>query len=183
MPLDWSPLWLSLRYAGWATLFAAVAAWPLGWVLAARRFPGSDLLASLADMPLLVPPAVLSYYLLTAIGRWGLAFHWRAAVLLSAVCALPLLLRLDPPDPAFARAARSLGAGEWRILWRVTLPLAWRGLLGAALAAFARSFADFGITAVVARRSANAWLLLPLALAALAALYGGRRLRRPTVPA
>ena len=188
MPLDWSPLWLSLRYAGWATLFATMVGWPLGWLLARRRFAGRDLLDAFASLPLVMPPAVLSYYLLAALGRWRLVFHWRAAVALSAIYTLPLLLRLsraafEAVDAGFENAARGLGAGEWRILWRITLPLAWRGLLGAVLAGGARAFVDFGITGIVAEEGGSAWLLLPVGVAALGALYAGNRLRREWVEA
>ena len=64
MPLDWSPLWLSLRYAGLATAFAALVALPLAWLLTHRHFPAREMLAAFADLPLLLPPAVLVYYLL-----------------------------------------------------------------------------------------------------------------------
>jgi ABC-type molybdate transport system permease subunit len=86
-------------------------------------------------------------------------------------------------DHSFENAARGLGAGEWRTFGRITLPLAWRGLLAAVLAGFARAFADFGATAIVASGAGNGWLLLPAAMAALAALYLGNRLRRGLSPA
>ncbi len=191
MPLDWSPLWLSLRYSGWATLLAVLPAVPLAWLLARRTFPGARLLDAAASLPLLAPPAVLAYYLLAALGRWRLVFHWRAAVWLSAVYTLPLLLRmsragLEAVDPAFENAARGLGAGEWRVFFRIALPLAWRALLAAVLAGFARAFFDFGATALLAagvRDAAAAGFLALIAAAALAALYAGNRLRRPRVPA
>src|ERR1019366_487653 len=160
MPLDWSPLWLSLRYAGLATLFAILVALPLAWLLARRPFPGCELLDAAATLPLVLPPAVLVYYLLAALGRWPLHFSWHAAVALSAIYTLPLLLRmtragLAAVDHRFENAARGLGAGEWRPFSRVTLPLAWRALLGAVLAGFVRAFADFGATAVVANDANN----------------------------
>jgi molybdate transport system permease protein len=171
-----------LRYAGWATLFSLIVAWPLAWLLARREYPGRDLLEACANLPLLMPPTVLAYYLLAALGRWHLVFHWRAAVAVSAVYTLPLLLRW-PDDGRFENAARALGAGEWRILWRITLPLAWRGLLGAVVAGFARAAADFGLTVMVAGQGSSGWLLLPIGGMALAALYGGKRLRREWVAA
>jgi ABC-type molybdate transport system permease subunit len=83
-------------------------------------------------------------------------------------------------DHGIENAARSLGAGEWRIFWRVTLPLAWRALVAAVLAGFVRALADFGATVVVSSGAATAWLL-PLAAVALAALYIGNRVRRAQV--
>jgi molybdate transport system permease protein len=181
MPPDGSPFWLSLRYAGLATLLSLLAAAPLAWLLARRRFPGCELLDAAANLPLILPPAVLVYYLLAALGRWKLDFSWHAAVGVSAIYTLPLLLRmtragLAAVDHSFENAARGLGAGEWRIFWRVTLPLAWRALAGAVLAGFVRAFADFGATAMVASNAGTGWLL-PIAAAALAVLYVGNRLR------
>src|ERR1039458_7612668 len=126
MPLDWSPLWLSLRYAGLATLFAILVALPLAWLLARRPFPGCELLDAAANLPLVLPPAVLVYYLLAALGRWPLHFSWHAAVVVSAIYTLPLLLRmiragLAGVDHSFENAARGLGAGEWRTFWRSLL--------------------------------------------------------------
>jgi molybdate transport system permease protein len=185
MPLDWSPLWLSLRYAGLATMLATLLALPLAWLLAHRRFPGCELLDAAASLPLVFPPAVLAYYLLAALGRWPLKFNWHAAVGVSAIYTLPLLVRmtragLQAMDHSVENAARSLGAGEWRIFWRVTLPLAWRALFGALLAGFVRALTDFGATVIVASGAATAWLL-PLAAVALAALYIGNRVRRAQV--
>jgi molybdate transport system permease protein len=190
MPVDWSPLWLSLRYAALATLFSLVAGLPLAWLLTAREFPGRELLDAVANLPLVLPPAVLAYYLLSALGRWPLAFHWHAAVVVSTIYTLPLLMRMSRAglaevDHSLENAARSLGAGEWRVFWRITWPLAWRALIAAILAGFARSFADFGITAIVAGGATDAaqtaTLLVLIAAAALAALYIGNRLRRGQV--
>ena len=187
MPLDWSPLWLSLRYAGLATLLAILVALPLAWLLAHRRFTGCELLDAGASLPLVLPPAVLVYYLLTVLGP--LDFSWHAAVAVSAIYTLPLLFRmaragLEAVDHSFENAARGLGAGEWRTFWLVTMPLAWRALLAAVLAGFARAFVDFVVTALLANAASTGptlWPLLPIAAVALAALYIGNRLWRGRV--
>jgi len=185
MPLDWSPLWLSLRYAAMATLFALLPAIPLAWLLQRRRFPGCHLVDAAANLPLVMPPAVLVYYLIAAQGRWPLVFTWRAAVALSAIYTLPLLLRgvragLAGVDDSFENAARGLGAGEWRTFWRITMPLCWRATLAAVLAGFVRALADFGATAIIAAGAGAIWLL-PIAAVAWAALYAGSRLSRARV--
>jgi molybdate transport system permease protein len=186
MLLDWSPLWLSLRYAGLATLFAALVALPLAWLLAHRSFPGSELLEAAASLPLVLPPAVTVYYLLAALGRWKLEFTWHAALAVSAVYTLPLLLRfmragLAAVDHGFENAARVLGAGEWRTFWRITLPLAWRVLFAAVATGFVRAFADFGAAALLAGNAGNGWLLLPVAAVTLVVLYLESRARRARV--
>jgi molybdate transport system permease protein len=185
MPLDWSALWLCLRYAGVATLLGMAAALPLAWLLAHRRFPSGELLDAAVNLPLVLPPAVLAYYLLAELGRWRLMFHWHAAVAVSAIYTLPLIMRmcrsgLEGLDHAFENAARSLGASEWRIFWRIAVPLAWPALAAAAMAGFARSLADFGLTVIAASRTEGqplVWLLVALAAAALAILYAGNRVR------
>jgi molybdate transport system permease protein len=183
MPIAAYPFLLSLRYAGLATLIAILIAIPLACLLARSRSPGSDLLDAAANLPLVLPPAVTVYYLLATLPRWPLEFNWHAAVAVSAIYTLPLLFRMaragfEAADSGFENAARSLGAGEWRTFWRVTLPLTWRALLAAILFAFVRAFADFGATAIIAARAGTGWLLLPVGALALAALYAGNRVRR-----
>ncbi len=187
MPFDWSPWWIALRYAGISTLGAALVALPLAWWLARRPVPGAGWFETAAGLPLILPPAVLLYYLLVALGRWALHFSWHAAVILSAVYNLPILFglaraSLAAHDSRYENAARVLGAGEWRCFWRVTLPLEGRAWLAAFLVAFARAFADFLATALVAQNAA-AWLFLPAVVLALAILYGTAGMRRPRVPA
>jgi molybdate transport system permease protein len=166
--IDWFPLWLSLEVASAATLISlALGIW-LAWLLANRDFSGKELLDALTALPLALPPTVLGYFLLVAIGRsswigrvWEdvtglqLVFTWRAAVIASTLHAIPLLVKssraaLESVDRACERAGRSLGASEWRIFWRVSLPLARRPIAAAAALAFARSLGDFGATLMIA---------------------------------
>jgi molybdate transport system permease protein len=168
MSIDWFPLWLSLKVAAWATGISLILGIWLAWLLANKRFAGKDLLDALTTLPLALPPTVLGYYLLVVIGRsswighaWEhvtggpLVFTWRAAVIASTLHAIPLLVKssraaLENVDREFERAARSLGASEWRLFWRVSIPLARRPIAAAAALAFARSMGDFGATLMVA---------------------------------
>jgi molybdate transport system permease protein len=168
MPLDWFPLWLSLEVATAATLISVALGLALAWLLANRDFPGKNLIDAIATLPLALPPTVLGYYLLVVIGRsswigraWEaatgspLVFTWRAAVIASTLHAIPLLIKssraaLESVDLACERAARSLGASEWRLFWRVSLPLARRPIAAATVLAFARSLGDFGATLMIA---------------------------------
>jgi len=168
MHLDWFPLWLSLEVATAATLISVALGLGIAWLLANRDFPGKDLVDAVAMLPLALPPTVLGYYLLVVIGRsswigraWeavtgsALVFTWRAAVIASTIHAIPLLIKssraaLESVDVACERAARSLGASEWRLFWRVSLPLARRPIAAAAVLAFARSLGDFGATLMIA---------------------------------
>jgi len=168
MQIDWFPLWLSLRVAALATLVALAAGLWVAYLLANREFRGKEALDAAVTLPLVLPPTVLGYYLLVLLGRespagrlyeWlfgaPLVFTWQAAVVAALIHATPLLVKsaraaLESVDRSYERAARTLGASEWRVFWRVTLPLARRSVLAAVVLAFARSLGDFGITIMIA---------------------------------
>src|SRR5271170_4724910 len=168
MPIDWFPLWLSLRVAVISTAFALVIGLGLAWILANRSFRGKELLDAAITLPLVLPPTVLGYYLLVLLGRaspighlyeWlfggPLVFTWQAAVVASLFHSTPLLVKsaraaFESVDRSYERAARNLGATELRLFWRVTLPLVRRSVLAATALAFARSLGDFGVTLMIA---------------------------------
>lgn len=168
MEIDWFPLWLSLRVATLSTAFAVVIGLWLAYLLANRDFRGKEAVDAAVTLPLVLPPTVLGYYLLVVLGRnspigqfyesvFGepLVFTWKAAVVAALFHSTPLLIKsaragLESVDRTYERAARTLGASEWRVFWRVTLPLAQRSILAAAAVAFARSLGDFGVTIMIA---------------------------------
>lgn len=168
LDLDWSALWLSLKVAGWATLLNLVFGVALGALLARRRFPGRELLDTVLTLPMVLPPTVLGYYLLVLIGSNGplgawlldsfginLVFTWQAAVIAAAVASFPLVFKparaaFENVDTQLEQAARTLGISEPALFFRVTLPLAWRGILAGLLLAFARAMGEFGATIMVA---------------------------------
>ncbi|MCE5306609.1 MAG: molybdate ABC transporter permease subunit [Acidobacteriales bacterium] len=168
MAIDWFPLWLSLRVAALATAAGLILGLWLAYLLANREFRGKELLDAAVTLPLVLPPTVLGYYLLVLLGRASplgklyeavfggpLVFTWQAAVVAALVHSAPLLVKsaraaLESVDPSYEKAARNLGASEWRIFWRITLPLARRSILAATVLAFARSLGDFGVTIMLA---------------------------------
>lgn len=168
MQIDWFPLWLSLRVAAIATALSAAGGLWLAYALANRKIRGAGLLEAGVTLPLVLPPTVLGYYLLVLVGRGSplgrlyewvtgqpLVFTWQAAVVAAMLHAVPLLVMtsraaLESVDHTYERAARNLGAPEWRVFWKVSLPLARRSILAAAALAFARTLGDFGITIMVA---------------------------------
>src|SRR5947208_4713572 len=141
MAVNWFPLWLSVRVAGLATLISLLIGLWLSYVLANRKFHGKELLDAVVTLPLVLPPTVLGYYLLVLLGRASfigrtiesltgapLVFTWRGAVAAAAVGALPLVVKttraaIAAVDRELEDAARTLGQSEWRVFWRVTLPL------------------------------------------------------------
>lgn len=163
----WVPLLLSLKVAGWATALDLVLGVAVGYALARWRSGARDVVDSLLTLPLVLPPTVLGYYLLVLLGRRGvlgawldrigiqLVFTWQGAVIASMVVAFPLILKsaraaFEAVDPQLERAARTLGISETGVFFRVTLPLAARGILAGALLAFARALGEFGATLMIA---------------------------------
>ena len=168
MAVNWFPLWLSLRVAAVATLVSLALGLWIAYLLANRRFRGKELLDALVTLPLVLPPTVLGYYLLVVLGRssplghvyeWAfggpLVFTWQAAVVASTLHAIPLLVKsaraaFETVDRSYEKAARNLGASDWRVFWRVTLPLSRRAVIAATVLAFARALGDFGATLMIA---------------------------------
>ena len=168
MQIDWFPLWLSLRVAVLSTAISLAAGLWVAWLLANREFRGKEALDAAVTLPLVLPPTVLGFYLLVVLGResalgrlyeWitggPLVFTWQAAVIAALFHSTPLLIKsaraaLESVDRTYERAARNLGASEWAVFRRVSLPLAGRSILAAAALAFARSLGDFGVTIMIA---------------------------------
>ncbi len=162
------PLVLTLKVAGFATLLALAAGGLAGYLLARFSFWGRDVLDAVCTLPMVMPPTVLGYYLIVVIGRRGwlgewlwdtfgitLMFTWQGAVFAAAVVAFPLVFKsaraaFEGVDHQLENAARTLGASELRVLFRVTVPLAGRGILAGTMLAFARAMGEFGATLMVA---------------------------------
>jgi len=182
MLIDWFPLWLSLRVAALATLVALPAALGLAHLLAKHRFRGKAALEAVITLPLVLPATVLAYYLLVALGHSNplgrayesvfgvpLLFTWQAAVVAAFLHATPLLVKsarvsFESVDPDLAKAARSLGASDWHVFWRVTLPAAERRILAAVVLAFGMALGDFGITIMIAGNVVGRTQTMPLAI-------------------
>ncbi|WP_261831144.1 molybdate ABC transporter permease subunit [Leminorella grimontii] len=175
-------LLLSLKVAAVAVAFSLPVGIMVAWVLARCQFPGKALVDSIIHLPLVLPPVVIGYLLLIGMGRKGVigqwlyewfgfsfTFSWRGAALASAVIAFPLMVRairlaLEAVDGRLEQAARTLGAGFWRVLFTVTLPLAFPGLLAGVVLAFARSLGEFGATITFVSNIPGETRTIPLAM-------------------
>lgn len=173
---------LSLQVAGTALLLMAAPGIAVGWLLARRRFPGKTLVDVAVHLPLVLPPVVTGWLLLSALGRsspvgsllaeWfglRLSFDWKGAVLAAAVMSFPLLVRgvrlaIELADRDVERAAAACGASPLRVLCTVTLPLAAPGILAGLVLAFARCLGEFGATITFAGTAAGQGLTLPVAI-------------------
>lgn len=166
--INWFPIRLSLFVASIATIIALTIGCSLAWFLARKKFFGRDILDSLITLPLVLPPTVLGYYLLTLLGtrsplgaflydNFGIriTFTITAAIIAATIHALPLVTKslrasFEAINPELEAAARTLGLNERKVFFRVTLPLAKRSVLAAMALAFARALGDFGITIMIA---------------------------------
>jgi len=139
----------------------------LGLALARYRGPGKGAIETVLSLPLVLPPTAVGLLLLEALSRrtplgavlaaWGLeiVFTWKAVVVATAVMSFPLLVRsartaFEEVDPRLVGLARTLGCTAWSAFFRVTLPLAWRGVLSGAVLAFSRALGEFGATIMIA---------------------------------
>jgi molybdate transport system permease protein len=154
----------------------------VGWMLVKKSFRGKAVLDMFVSFPLVLPPIITGYFLLVMLGPNGpigrlldylfgidLVFTWIAAGLAAGLVALPLMVRatevaMAGVDPRLELAARSLGAGAFRTFLTVTIPLAYRGIIAAALLAFARGLGEFGATIIVAGNIPGRTQTIPLAM-------------------
>lgn len=167
MDAVWVPLLLSLKVAGWATLLNAILGVAAAYAISRWRSSARDVVDAILTLPLVLPPTVLGYSLLVLVGRRGvfgawldrigieLVFTWQGAVLASTVVAFPLVLKsaraaFEGVDHQLENAARVLGVSETGIFFRVTLPMALRGISAGVVLAFARALGEFGATLMVA---------------------------------
>jgi molybdate transport system permease protein len=192
--VEWSTLWaditspvaldalgLSLRTGVVATAICVVLGVPLALVIARSGPRASALLRVIVTVPLVLPPMVGGVALLFLFGRtgplgqtlesWGIQipFSTTAVVLAQTFVALPFLVlalegSMRTAGVEFERTASTLGAGRWRILWRVTLPLAAPGLVAGVILAFARAIGEFGATALFAGNAPGVTQTMPLAI-------------------
>ncbi|MGO9020802.1 MAG: molybdate ABC transporter permease subunit [Syntrophobacteraceae bacterium] len=162
------PLYLTLKVASVATLSAFLTGVVLAFLLAKGRFRGKEWLDAFLTLPLVLPPTVLGYYLIVLVGRNGwighwlyeafgitLMFTWQGAALAATIVSLPLVLKsartaFENVDQNLEKAARTLGLSETGVFFRVSFPLAWRGILAGTMLAFARAMGEFGATLMIA---------------------------------
>jgi molybdate transport system permease protein len=157
----------SAGMAAIATVMALVPGVGVAWLLARGRFKGRLLVETVVSLPLVLPPVATGLLLLWLFGRRSpvgraldaagidVIFTWKALVIAMAVITFPLIVRtvraaIEQVDPRYEQIAATLGAGPWRILLTVTLPLAHRGVLAGALLGFSRALGEFGATIMVA---------------------------------
>lgn len=181
MEFDLSPLWISLKSAFAATVITfflgiAAARWMIDY-----RGKGKGLIEGLLISPLVLPPTVVGFLLLLLFGRNGplgqllrqlgvtVIFSWTATVIAATVVAFPLMYKtaqgaFNQIDVNLLRAARTLGASELTVFWRVVLPLAWPGIVAGTILTFARALGEFGATLMLAGNIPGQTQTIPVAI-------------------
>lgn len=179
---EWSALRLSFQVAMCAALAGLPAAIAIGYWFARTRFRGKWLVEVVVNLPLVLPPVVTGYLLLSLLAPRGpigamlqdlfgmkIVFTWWGAALASMVMSFPLMVRairlaFQGVDPRLELAATTLGASHMATFFTVTLPLAKRGVLSGWVLAFARSLGEFGATIMVAGNIERQTRTIPLAV-------------------
>ncbi|QSV55226.1 MAG: molybdate ABC transporter permease subunit [Dolichospermum sp. UKL201] len=181
MPQDLSPLWISLKtalLATFITFFLGISAayWMLGY-----RGKGKSLIEGIFVAPLILPPTVVGFLLLLFFGKNGpvgkllepfdttIVFTWYGAAIAATIVSFPLMYKtalgaFSQIDANLLRVARTLGAKEFTIFWRISLPLAFPGLLAATTLAFARALGEFGATLMLAGNIPGQTQTMPMAI-------------------
>ena len=190
-PAELEILGLSFKVALASALASLPLALGLAFLLARFEFPGKMLLDGLVHLPLVLPPVVIGYLLLVALGRNAplgafladhlgvvFAFRWTGAALASALMGLPLAVRamrqaVESVDRRLEAAAATLGAPPLAVFASVTLPLVMPGVLNGMLLAFARSLGEFGATITFVSNIPGETQTLPLAIYSLTQVPGG----------
>ena len=180
--MDWSAFRLSLQVGLTSTMLAVLIGVPIAWLLARKRFRGRHLASALVLLPMLLPPTVLGYYLLLAVGRRSIlggvldslfgfspVFHWTGAAIAAFVVSAPFLIRsaqagFESVDRLLEEAARAHGASEISVFLRVTVPLAWPSLAAGVAMAMARAMGEFGATLMVAGDIPGRTRTMPIAI-------------------
>ncbi|WP_421658929.1 molybdate ABC transporter permease subunit [Leptothermofonsia sp. ETS-13] len=178
---DLSPLWLSLKVSGVATLVTFFLGTFVAYRLVGYCGPWKSLLDGFFISPLILPPTVIGFILLQLFGKQGpfgqmlqslnleIIFTWYAGAIAAMVVTFPLMYRtalgaFEQIDGNLLQAARTLGASEARIFWQVSLPLALPGILAGATLAFARGLGEFGATLMLAGNIPGVTTTIPLAI-------------------
>lgn len=161
--MDWDALSLSLRLAAWTTVLLLPLGILVARLLAFRRFAARGLVETLIMVPLLLPPTVLGYYLLSTLGGGtmlgegyraltggSLVFTFEGLVLASIIFNLPFAVQpmqrgFETIPPDVREAAWCSGMTRWRAFWRIELPLAWPGVVSALVLVFAHTLGEFGV--------------------------------------
>ena len=182
MPFYFTPIILSLKVALAAVFIVVCTSIPIATLMAKHEFLGKNVLESIITLPLVLPPSVVGFMLLYLFGKNGplgillekvfdiqIVFTLVGAVVAASVVSFPLMYQsvkaaIESIDSKLEKAARTLGAGELRVFFTITLPLAKNGVIAGFVLAFARSLGEFGATLMIAGNIPGRTQTMPLAI-------------------
>ena len=188
---EWNAFVTSLKVATASVALGLPFAIGLGYFLARWRSAGKWIVETAVNLPLVLPPVVTGYLLLLLMGRngplgrlldellgWRVVFTWYAAVAAGAIVSFPLMVRtirvsFRSVDTRLEEAARSLGRSRLSTFYRVSLPLALRGIVAGSVLGFARTLGEFGATIMVAGNIPGQTQTIPTAIYSLVQSPGG----------
>jgi molybdate transport system permease protein len=181
MIADFSPLWISLKTAGLATIATFFTGIPIAYWMLNYRGRWKSVIEGIFVSPLILPPTVVGFLLLLLFGKNGplgqlmdrfnftIVFTWYAAVIAATVVAFPLMYKtalgaFEQVDPTLLQVAQTLGASKVRIFWRVLLPLSVPGIVAGTILTFARALGEFGATLMLAGNIPGQTQTIPMAI-------------------
>jgi molybdate transport system permease protein len=178
---DLSPMWISLKTASVATLVTFLLGILAAWFMVNVKGRFKGLIDGIFTLPLVLPPTVLGFFLLLIFGKNGpigrmlynlgttVIFTWQATVISASIVAFPLMYKtvkasFEQIDRDILNAARTLGASEWKMFWKVTFPISWPGIAAGTILAFARALGEFGATLMIAGNIPGKTQTIPIAI-------------------
>ena len=178
---DLSPLWISIKTSLTATLIVFFLGIAAAWFMCGYKGKGRGLLDAIFTLPMVLPPTVVGFILLIIIGKNGpigellgqlginIIFTWYAAVIAATIVAFPLMYKTSlgafvQIDVNMLNAARTLGVSEWKLFWKVVIPLAVPGIISGTILSFARALGEFGATLMIAGSIPGKTQTIPIAI-------------------
>lgn len=179
--MDLSPLWISIKTAGVATVITGILGiWAAKWMVDCR-WRGKGFIDGLFNLPLVLPPTVVGFLLLAFFGKNGplgtlfemmnvhIIFTWTANIIAAITVSFPMMYKtvrsaFEQINPNYLNAAKTLGASEWRTFIKVILPLSWPGIAAGTILAFARAMGEFGATLMIAGSIRGKTMTMPIAI-------------------
>ena len=179
--MDFSPLWISLKTAFFATIITSIIGIFISYKMANYKGRGRGFIDGIFTLPLILPPTVIGFFLLLLCGKNGfvgkifmnfnknIIFSWSATVIAATVVAFPMMYRtcrsaFEQIDKNMISAARTLGLSETKIFFKIAIPLAWPGIIGGLVLSFARALGEFGATLMIAGNIPGKTQTMPVAI-------------------
>ena len=179
--MDFAPLWISIKTATIATIITFFLGILISYWMSNFKGKSKGLIDGLFTLPLILPPTVVGFFLLLICGKNGpvgkllelfntsLIFSWAATVLAAIVVSFPMMYRttrsaFEQIDINILSAARTLGLSEFKIFYKIAIPLAMPGIIGGLVLSFARAMGEFGATLMIAGNIPGRTQTMPLAI-------------------